>query len=213
MLDDLTPLHQVSDATGATHLFKPRTTVRIGDGVDWANENPGKGYIGAVGGGLIISKTPENAIDAQISRMWGRTRLKARLSPTGSCEKPSGTISLTFSDSQGKVIREFTSLEPPPAEAPEKPKDKDDPKAKELKISANAGWNRFIWDLRYAPATKIAGKDPAAELIVAGPLVAPGSYQVTLDGRRSALHRIIRGRRRAADVPPRRPISRRSSTC
>ena len=61
ILDDLTPLHQVGDATGATHLFKPRTTVRIGDGIDWSNDTPGKNYIGAVGGGLIISKTPENA--------------------------------------------------------------------------------------------------------------------------------------------------------
>jgi photosystem II stability/assembly factor-like uncharacterized protein len=179
VLDDLTPLHQVGDATGATHLFKPRTTVRIGDGVDWSNDTPGKSYIGAIGGGLIISKTPENATVRKYLDV-GQNPPKGAIITYRLDEKPSGTISLAFSDSQGKVIREFTSLEPPPAEAPEKPKDKDDPKAKELKISANAGWNRFIWDLRYAPATKIAGKDPAAELIITGPLVAPGSYKVTL---------------------------------
>jgi len=179
VLDDLTPLHQVSDATGATHLFKPRATVRIGDGVDWSNDTPGKSYLGAIGGGLIISKTPENATVRKYLDV-GQNPPKGAIITYRLSEKPSGTISLTFSDSQGKVIREFTSLEPPPAEAPEKPKDKDDPKAKELKISANAGWNRFIWDLRYAPATRISGKDPASEMIIAGPLVAPGSYKVTL---------------------------------
>ncbi|MEO7912159.1 MAG: glycosyl hydrolase [Roseiflexaceae bacterium] len=178
VLDDLTPLHQIGDATDATQLFKPRATVRIGDGVDWSNDTPGKSYVGAVGGGLIISKTPENATVRKYLDV-GQNPPKGAIITYRLSEKPSDTISLTFSDSRGQVIRTFTSLEPPPAEAPEK-KDKDDPKAKELKISANTGWNRFIWDLRYAPVTKIIGKDPASELIITGPLVAPGSYQLTL---------------------------------
>jgi hypothetical protein len=128
---------------------------------------------------LIISKTPENAIVRKYLDV-GQNPPKGAIITYRLSEKPSGTISLTFSDSKGKLIRTFTSLEPPPAEPPEKPKDKDDPKAKELKITANAGWNRFIWDLRYAPATRINGKDPASELIIAGPLVAPGTYSVTL---------------------------------
>ena len=179
VLDDLTPLHQVGDSTGATHLFKPRATARIGDGVDWSKDTPGKSYLGAVGGGLIISTTPENATVRKHLDV-GQNPPKGAIITYCLSEKPSGTISLTFSDSRGQVIREFTSLEPPPADEQDKPKDKDDPKAKELKISANAGWNRFIWDLRYAPATRVAGKDPASELIINGPLLAPGSYQVTL---------------------------------
>jgi len=179
VLDDLTPLHQVGDSTGATHLFKPRATARIGDGVDWSKDTPGKSYLGAVGGGLIISTTPENATVRKYLDV-GQNPPKGAIITYCLSEKPSGTISLTFSDSRGQVIREFTSLEPPPADEQDKPKDKDDPKAKELKISANAGWNRFIWDLRYAPATRVAGKDPASELIINGPLLAPGSYQVTL---------------------------------
>ncbi len=179
VLDDLTPLHQVGDSTGATHLFKPRATARIGDGVDWSKDTPGKSYLGAVGGGLIISTTPENATVRKYLDV-GQNPPKGAIITYCLSEKPSGTISLTFSNSRGQVIREFTSLEPPPADEQDKPKDKDDPKAKELKISANAGWNRFIWDLRYAPATRVAGKDPASELIINGPLLAPGSYQVTL---------------------------------
>jgi hypothetical protein len=128
---------------------------------------------------LIISKTPENATVRKYLDV-GQNPPRGAIITYRLSEKPSGTISLTFSDNQGKVIRSFTSLEPPPTDVEEKPKDKDDPKAKELKISANAGWNRFIWDLRYAPATKISGKDPASELTISGPLLAPGTYKVTL---------------------------------
>jgi len=62
------------------------------------------------------------------------------------------------------------------------PPAKDDPTAKELKIPANAGWNRFIWDLRQAPATKLEGLILGHEAVdkIAGPVVPPGSYQATL---------------------------------
>src|SRR5207249_4071284 len=61
----------------------------------------------------------------------------------------------------------------PPAEAPDKAE-------KELKIRAEAGWNRFIWDLRYPPVTKVEGSDPPSELEILGPRVVPGTYQVAL---------------------------------
>jgi photosystem II stability/assembly factor-like uncharacterized protein len=178
VLDDLTPLHQMRDSLGETDLLKPRATVRVDSGIDWSSENPGKNYVGGVGGGLFISKTPENAIVRKYLDV-GQNPPNGAIVTYRLQEKPNGTISLAFSDSQGQLIREFSSLEPP-ADEQEKPKDKDDPKAKELKITANAGWNRFIWDLRYAPATRIEGKDHPSELIIAGPLVAPGNYQVTL---------------------------------
>jgi hypothetical protein len=57
------------------------------------------------------------------------------------------------------------------------PKDEQD---KELKIPSGAGWKRFVWDLNYAPATKVEGKDPPSELTIKGPSVAPGTYQVIL---------------------------------
>jgi hypothetical protein len=42
------------------------------------------------------------------------------------------------------------------------------------------GWNRFVWDMRHAPATKIEGTDPPGKEPIAGPMVAPGEYTVTL---------------------------------
>ncbi len=49
---------------------------------------------------------------------------------------------------------------------------------------AEAGLNRFVWDLRYADATTFPGLIMWAAS-VRGPMIAPGSYQVrlTADGR------------------------------
>jgi hypothetical protein len=43
----------------------------------------------------------------------------------------------------------------------------------------HAGWNRFVWDLRHAPAES-AREGPLGEAIP-GPNVSPGSYQVRLE--------------------------------
>jgi hypothetical protein len=56
----------------------------------------------------------------------------------------------------------------------------DPPQAKERRVPAQIGWNRFVWDMRHAPATKIEGSDPASKNPIPGPIVAPGEYTVTL---------------------------------
>jgi hypothetical protein len=70
---------------------------------------------------------------------------------------------------KGEEVRTFSSR-----------KEDDPPKAKELRVPANAGGNRFVWDLRHAPITKIEGTDPMAEEPIPGPFVPPGEYMVTL---------------------------------
>jgi hypothetical protein len=82
---------------------------------------------------------------------------------------PAEPITLTFKDAKGEEIRSFSSRKT------------DDPAiAKERRVPAKQGGNRFVWDLRHAPATKIEGDDPAAKEPVPGPFVAPGTYTVTL---------------------------------
>jgi hypothetical protein len=76
---------------------------------------------------------------------------------------------LTFHDASGETIRAFSSR-----------KDDDPPQAKERRVPAQVGWNRFVWDLRHAPATRIEGTDPPCKEPIAGPMVAPGEYTVTL---------------------------------
>ena len=85
-------------------------------------------------------------------------------------------MKLEFLDAQGKVIRKFTS------EVKKKAEDRqefDDEDAKVEHIPAEAGLNRFVWDLRYEPPVKI----PAAIYDngePAGPLALPGSFQARL---------------------------------
>jgi photosystem II stability/assembly factor-like uncharacterized protein len=179
VLDDLTPLHQMTDsiAEAGAHLFKPRGAVRIGPGIDWSSDVAGKNYVGSFGGAFTVTKTPENATIRNYIDV-GKNPPRGAIVTYRLKQKPEGVISLTFRDSQGAVVRKFISIDPQEAE---KEKPKDDPKAKELKITANAGWNRFVWDLRYTDATKVEGKDPPAEMTIAGPMVPPGTYQVTLD--------------------------------
>ncbi|MFL5807662.1 MAG: WD40/YVTN/BNR-like repeat-containing protein [Roseiflexaceae bacterium] len=211
VLDDITLLHQMHDTIRAadTHLFTPRTTARVGGGIDWSSDLPGKNYVGTTTGAYLVTKTPENATI--------RKYLDAGQNPPHGAivtyylkQQPADVITLSFKDAQGNEVRAFKSK---PAERPEPgtavqeataaavaglegsgeagvagsvaggatPTAKDDPSAKELKISASAGWNRFVWDLRHTPAAKVEGKDPPAEMTVEGPLVVPGIYQVTLN--------------------------------
>ncbi len=85
-------------------------------------------------------------------------------------------IQLEILDADGKLIRKYSSKkkneEELPKEEPEPEKDKDT-------LPAEAGLNRFVWDLRYEPASKVPGTTSwgGSE---DGPLVLPGSYQVKL---------------------------------
>jgi photosystem II stability/assembly factor-like uncharacterized protein len=90
-------------------------------------------------------------------------------------EVPKEPAKLEFLDAQGKVVRKFTS------EVKKKAEEKDefdvDPEVEH--IPAEAGLNRFIWDLRYEPPAKI----PAAIYDngqPAGPLTLPGAMQIRL---------------------------------
>jgi hypothetical protein len=90
-------------------------------------------------------------------------------------EEPKEPAKIEFLDSQGKVIRSYTSEEKKKEGAAEE-WERD---AAEEHIPAKAGLNHFTWDLRYEVPAKIplavydAG-DPIA------PLVLPGAYQVRL---------------------------------
>jgi photosystem II stability/assembly factor-like uncharacterized protein len=50
--------------------------------------------------------------------------------------------------------------------------------AKEPQVAKEAGMNRFVWNMRYPDARKLA--EDASEAGIPGPLVLPGSYQVQL---------------------------------
>ncbi len=82
------------------------------------------------------------------------------------------SVTLSFADAQGNLIRSFTLHH-------------------RGTTGIKPGMNRFQWDLRYADATEVHGFHPpiaagGLDDSVNGPVVVPGTYEVTLDygGRR-----------------------------
>ncbi len=152
------PVVQTEDA----HLFKPKDTYRVGGG-------RGFGGSGRGGGAAVGENPPGGAVIAY----W----LKAR---------PQGDVKLEFLDSTGKLVHEFSSraAEPaPPAEGAEN-NAFGGRGGGPASVSAQAGMNRFVWNMRYPDATTFPGIILWAGSMT-GPLAAPGTYQVrlTVDGR------------------------------
>ncbi|MFN8496608.1 MAG: glycosyl hydrolase [Anaerolineae bacterium] len=172
ILDDLTALRQAADgAARGIGLLKPAVTLRLSPGIDWSSMTVGaKNYLGGVGAAYTVAKTPEGAtrrrfIDAGENPPSGVV-VSYRLDAT-----PDAPLTLTFKDSGGNVVREVRSLNE---------KERAEGKTKELRAPANAGWNRFVWDMTVTPVTKVEGNDLAAEATIPGPVVPPGRYSVTL---------------------------------
>src|SRR5262249_3564239 len=86
---------------------------------------------------------------------------------------------------QGGEIRRFSSAEPKKAAEAEEPPGGEDvarPESKEEdepRLPKAQGYNRFVWDLRHAPAHKVPG-DKGTEEMLTGPQVPPGRYQAVL---------------------------------
>jgi photosystem II stability/assembly factor-like uncharacterized protein len=184
ILDDLTPLHQISDQQSGSQLYKPNTTYRqLPDLTASWFEGEGKEYHAGLG-------TP--AIYTQVKTETGltkRTFLDAGQSAPGGmivyyhlAQQPDegAEMSLTFLDDGGAVIRQFV---PKPVESEaDKQKGKKDTETKDQGpwLPVTSGVNRFIWDLRYPNAHKVPGDKSVHESARKGPLVMPGTYQVQL---------------------------------
>ena len=85
-------------------------------------------------------------------------------------------IKLRFLDASGKLIKAFTSASGPEAA----PAVEGEEQAPAVKMPAQAGLNRFVWDMRYSDAAGFPGLILWASNL-RGPLVVPGTYTVELD--------------------------------
>jgi hypothetical protein len=103
-------------------------------------------------------------------------------------EAPKGKVSLSIRDGNGALIRRFESkddqeqqaeTEPVTGEGYEGQTSGEDAPAENLKVPANAGMNRFVWNLRHANATAADGAEMQPDLLL-GPLAVPGTYTVEL---------------------------------
>jgi len=136
--------------------------------------------------GLHLYK-PQAAIRLHFPEEVDRRRPVGQNPPSGAIidyyfkTKPAGEVTLDILDGQSQLVRHYSSKEQKVAEQP--PEWPNQEKPKEV-IPAEAGMNRFPWDIRYEPPVKIPGAFYAG-IGPQGPLARSGTYQVklTADGQ------------------------------
>ena len=80
-------------------------------------------------------------------------------------QKPEGEVTLEFLDARDSVIRRFTTK----------------PRAPIDSLRVSAGMNRFVWNLRYPPASRFEGMILwGGQGGIQGPVAVPGTYKVRL---------------------------------
>ena len=182
ILDDLAVLRQASDdlAEHDLHVFEPAPTYRFTPPLGAGRPaGPGKNY--ALGLGYAAAYRDEKRPDGETVRVM----LDAGANPPDGVlvhyflkTKPEGEATITFLDSKRNEIKSFSSVKP------EKKADSDlsatgEKKREDPVVRAEAGMNRFIWDMRYPDARQIDVEN-ATDHGIAGPHAPPGTYIVRL---------------------------------
>ena len=179
ILDDLTRLHQLAQDLdkSAALLLKPRDTQRILESIDGRRlvDQPGKTYQSSTGVSAAYTHalTAENVVERKFLDS-GENLPRGVLVAYYLKEAPEAKIRLSIADADGNLLREFTSMDDE-----DRQKQKDKPDKSIVYLTANAGWNRFVWDMRLPTSPALNGKDPQFERM-SGPTVTPGAYQLTL---------------------------------
>jgi photosystem II stability/assembly factor-like uncharacterized protein len=154
ILDDIGPLRQFSDdlENKEVHLYAPDPAYRIQAG-EGGERHPSK-------------RTGQNPPVGAIIYFYLKD-----------APKEGTETKIEILDASGKTIRKYSSLQSQPLDEPPDPDDKKP----EKEIKAEAGLNRFVWDLRGEEAHRVPGYylweyGSGAQ----GPVVPPGKYQVKL---------------------------------
>jgi len=162
-MDDIALLRELGPAMGDTVLFKPAVAYRL----------PRSGY----------TDTPVPPDEPMADNPPTGAILDYYLSRTAS-----GPVTIEISDAKGKLVRTYSSADPPELT--------DDELAKQMipaywvrprrPLATDAGMHRWIWDLR-GPQPLATGYDypinaapHATPRTPEGPRVAPGTYTVKL---------------------------------
>jgi photosystem II stability/assembly factor-like uncharacterized protein len=151
ILDDVTPLRQMSsEAENAdAYFYKPETAYRF------------RGGSFRIPRGFTAGQNPPSGAVLDYS-------LKAA---------PKEPITLEILDAKGGVVRKYSSKAEGPSEAPSEFEAFFGGGAPML--PAEAGLNRFEWDLRYEPPSRVPGEVSWGGRPI-GPLAVPGNYTVKL---------------------------------
>ena len=175
------PSEQGEDMRDGVQLLKPGRTERhlpkVFEGLFDSGE--GKQYMSTLGMVAAYTKeeTPEHGVK--------HTYLDSGTNPPQGAvityclpAEPEATITLRIDDAAGNEVKTFKSLHADEEEKAAGTRTDDTPK--ELRIPANAGWNRFVWDLRYPDAHKVEPPTDNQQGFIKGPHAVPGEYRVTL---------------------------------
>ncbi|MDX1628133.1 MAG: glycosyl hydrolase, partial [Fulvivirga sp.] len=138
LIDDLTPLHQLNEnmVNNSFHLYKPMDSYRMDSWGGRESKTEGTNHPGGVMVHFYIKDTSQ--VD---------------------------TVSLEFLDSEGTLIRKFTTH--------------PDRKEKEKQLDLKSGMNRMIWDMRYEGAYGFEGMI-LWWATLQGPKAVPGTYMAKL---------------------------------
>ncbi len=174
ILDGISQLRQVSGefADEDMHLVKPPTKIRLAAPFRGRNGSTSKNYQLALGAAVAFIDTKGDHGEPQ------RKMLDAGENEHGGVrvwywlkDKAEDEVTLTFLDANGEEIKAYSSKKPGKGDRSD---DADDPR-----VPAEAGMNRFDWNMRYPGAHTVPG-DKTTEGVGRGPLAPPGSYQVRL---------------------------------
>ncbi len=162
VLDDITPLRQISasSAITAAKLFTPATAIRIDNDVFLGSPLPPE---------EPVAKNPP---DGAIIDYYLPAAAKS--------------VTLEISDSTGKLVRRFVSGQKQskePSHPPMAIAERWIPKP--VVLENTAGAHRFVWDLRWGSSgASPEGDDDEGYGSPRGPRVSPGNYQLklTVDG-------------------------------
>jgi photosystem II stability/assembly factor-like uncharacterized protein len=153
VIDDLTPLHQLDDsvAQAGVHLFKPKPSYRM--------RQPGRGERDPL---LEGENHPLGVM------------FYFNLDETPDDDNPA---SIEILDSNGNLVKRISS-KPEDDEESEDAEESDEEDGKLLK--AEAGANRFVWDMRYPDAVSFEGLVLYSSN-TKGPVAVPGTYRARLN--------------------------------
>lgn len=154
ILDDITPLYEIKDGLvkADIHLFKPRPAYRMQ--------------------GFQVAGLPDegtNAPNGLIVRYYCKT-------------SPAGEVRLEFLTDQGDTIISYSSQKNVKGEPVTASKDFYPDRKVELPgiLTAKAGMNSFVWNLRYPNATAVEGTNVMWAGSGIGAKAVPGRYRVRL---------------------------------
>ncbi len=157
ILDNIEPLRQLTSDVAASnvHFYKPGTAFRA---------RAGRGF------------TPPGAAPTVGANPPGPVILDYYLKTA-----PEGEATLEIMDGQGKLVRKYSSKEPPKRRKVSEAESEFEEfmPAAQSRLPIKAGEDRFTWDLRYEPPVNVPGLSQWGGR-PRGPLAAPGTYQARL---------------------------------